>query len=47
MSPEKVELHSQRDLEITAPGRGILIKAKTIDFERAEDVEEPKDVDSK
>lgn len=41
MSPEKVSLHSQRDLEITAPGRGILIKAKTIDFERAEEVAEP------
>ncbi|HEX8738171.1 MAG TPA: phage baseplate assembly protein V [Pyrinomonadaceae bacterium] len=47
MSPEKVEFHSQRDLEIAAPGRGILIKAKTIDFERAENVEEPKNVDSK
>jgi uncharacterized protein involved in type VI secretion and phage assembly len=40
MSPEKVSLHSQRDLEIAAPGRGILIRARTIDFERAEQAEE-------
>jgi phage protein D/phage baseplate assembly protein gpV len=40
MSPEKVSLHSQRDLEIAAPGRAITIKAKTIDFEQAEEVEE-------
>lgn len=41
MSPEKVSLHAQRNLEIAAPGHGILIKAKTIDFERAEEVEKP------
>ncbi len=35
MSPEKVELHAQRDLNIEAPGRAITIKAKTVDFEQA------------
>jgi uncharacterized protein involved in type VI secretion and phage assembly len=35
MSPEKVHLHAQRDLEIEAPGRAITIKGKTIDFEQA------------
>jgi uncharacterized protein involved in type VI secretion and phage assembly len=34
MSPEKVHLHSQRDLEIEAPGRAIRIKANTVDFEQ-------------
>ena len=43
MSPEKVLLHASRDLEITAPGRAILIKSKTIDFEQMEDI---KDADS-
>lgn len=38
MSPEKVAFHSKRDLEITAPGKAIFIKAKTIDFEQVEDV---------
>ena len=40
MSPEKVLLHASRDLEITAPGRAILIKSKTIDFEQMEDIED-------
>lgn len=39
MSPEKVMLHASRDLEIAAPGRAILIRGKTIDFEKAEDVD--------
>jgi phage protein D/phage baseplate assembly protein gpV len=39
MSPEKVLFHASRDLEIAAPGRAIVIKGKTIDFERAEDVD--------
>jgi len=34
MSPEKVHLHAQRDLQIEAPGRAITIKGKTIDFEQ-------------
>ncbi len=34
MSPEKVSLHSQRDLEIEAPGRNVVIRADKIDFER-------------
>jgi len=36
MSPEKVSLFSRRDLEIAAPGQAVLIKGKTIDFERAD-----------
>ena len=43
---EKVLLHASRDLEITAPGRAILIKSKTIDFEQMEDIEEIEDADS-
>lgn len=39
MSPEKVSFFSRRDLEIAAPGHAILIKGKTIDFERVEDVD--------
>lgn len=34
MSPEKVSFYAKRDLEIAAPGRAILIKGKTIDFEQ-------------
>jgi phage protein D/phage baseplate assembly protein gpV len=34
MSPSKVHLHSSRDLEIEAPGKGIIIRGSTIDFER-------------
>lgn len=40
MSPEKVSLHSTRDLEIVTPGRTITIKGKTIDFEKVEEIEE-------
>lgn len=32
MSPEKVRLHAQRDLEIEAPGKAITIRGNTIDF---------------
>lgn len=39
MSPEKVSLHAKTDLEIAAPGRAIVIKGKTIDFERMEDAD--------
>lgn len=39
MSPHKVTLHARRDLEIAAPGRAIVIKGKTIDFEKSEDVD--------
>ena len=35
MSPEKVCLHANRDLEIEAPGRAVTIRAKTIDFEQS------------
>jgi phage protein D len=45
MSPEKVSLHSTRDLEIAAPGRAITIKGKTIDFERIEEIEEIEEVE--
>jgi phage protein D/phage baseplate assembly protein gpV len=34
MSPEKVMLHSQRDLQIEAPGRNLVIKANKVDFEQ-------------
>lgn len=34
-SPEKARLHSAVDLEIEAPGRGVVIKGKTIDFRQA------------
>src|SRR6185503_12008046 len=34
MSPEKVTLHSQRDLQVEAPGRNLVIKANKIDFQR-------------
>jgi phage baseplate assembly protein V len=34
-SPEKALLHSVVDLEIEAPGRGVVIKGKTIDFRQA------------
>lgn len=37
MSPEKVTLHSQRDLEIEAPGRSIVIRARDVDFQRQEE----------
>jgi hypothetical protein len=34
MSPEKVMLHAQRDLEIEAPGCTLVLRAKKIDFQR-------------
>jgi len=34
-SPQKARLHSAVDLEIEAPGRGVVIKGKTIDFKEA------------
>ncbi len=34
MSPEKVRVHAARDLEIEAPGKAIVIRGNTIDFER-------------
>ncbi len=34
-SPEKAHLHSVVDLEIEAPGRGVVIRGKTIDFRQA------------
>lgn len=34
MSPEKVTLHSQRDLQIEAPGRNLVIKANKVDFQQ-------------
>ncbi len=34
-SPDKAHLHSAVDLEIEAPGRGVVIKGKTIDFRQA------------
>ena len=34
MSPEKVMLHAQRDLEIEAPGRSVVVRANKIDFQK-------------
>ncbi len=34
MSPEKITLHAQRDLQIEAPGRNLVIKANKVDFQR-------------
>ena len=34
LSPEKVTLHSERDLQIEAPGRNLVIKANKVDFQR-------------
>jgi uncharacterized protein involved in type VI secretion and phage assembly len=34
MSPDKVTLHAQRDLQIEAPGRNLVIKANRVDFQR-------------
>lgn len=34
MSPEKVMLHAQRDLQIEAPGRNLVIKANKVDFQQ-------------
>lgn len=34
MSPQKVRVHAERDLEIEAPGKAIVIRGNTIDFER-------------
>ena len=34
MTPEKVTLHSQRDLQIEAPGRNLVIKANKVDFQQ-------------
>jgi len=34
MTPEKVMLHSQRDLQIEAPGRNLVIKANKVNFQR-------------
>jgi phage protein D/phage baseplate assembly protein gpV len=35
LSPQKVSLHSARDLAIEAPGRSVVIRGQSIDFERA------------
>lgn len=34
MTPEKVTVHSQRDLQIEAPGRNLVIKANKVDFQQ-------------
>ncbi len=34
MSPEKMVLHAQRDLQIEAPGRNLVIKANKVDFQQ-------------
>lgn len=34
LSPEKVSVHAARDLEIEAPGKAIVIRGNTIDFQR-------------
>jgi len=35
LSPEKVRLHSQTDLEIEAPGHSVVVRGNTVDFQRA------------
>jgi hypothetical protein len=35
LSPDKALLHSVVDLQIEAPGRGVVIQGKTIDFKQA------------
>jgi phage baseplate assembly protein gpV len=35
ITPQKVSLHSQANIEIEAPGRSVLIRGKTINFEEA------------
>ena len=35
MSPKKVVMHSERNLEIEAPGSSIIVRGQKIDFERA------------
>ena len=34
LSPQKVSIHAARDLEIEAPGKAIVIRGNTIDFQR-------------
>jgi len=34
MTPDKVTVHSQRDLQIEAPGRNLVIKANKVDFQQ-------------
>ncbi len=41
MSPEKVLLHAQRDMEIEAPGRTLVIRAKKVDFQHGEEQTQP------
>jgi uncharacterized protein involved in type VI secretion and phage assembly len=36
MSPDKVMLHAQRDMDIEAPGRTLTIRAKKVDFQHGE-----------
>ena len=43
MTPEHVRFHSMVDLEIDAPGKAILVRAKTVDFRRAEEAEKPEE----
>jgi len=35
MSPQKARLHSQVDLEIEAPGRAVVLRGSTVDFQKA------------
>lgn len=35
LSPKKVLIHSERDLEIAAPGRSVVVRGQKIDFEKA------------
>jgi len=35
LTPGKVRLHSQADLEIEAPGRAVVVRGSTIDFQKA------------
>jgi phage baseplate assembly protein gpV len=35
LAPDRVRLHARRDLEIEAPGRAVVIRGQSIDFERS------------
>jgi phage baseplate assembly protein V len=35
LGPEKVRLHSQADLEVEAPGRSVVLRGSTVDFQKA------------
>lgn len=42
MTPELTTLHSAADLVIQAPGRGVVVRARSVDFLRADPAEDPR-----